>query len=448
MGNLQVTLRQEATNESNSLNTNAQGEAIFQLGSPTQFPSGFTIGNKITASVMYNAFQVYKSYTIDATGGVVLELTLVALPSAPTLRYFTAQDFLDYYDMKIYEDDQQIGVKLQQLVQIGEMIEGGIDDDTGTRFDNNNSVSTEYHNATKNQSVFFLTKGPLISVKGFWSNQADEDSNPIWRNLAYISHDTMDSTTNWSGSSANSEVTLSINRTPSNSNSSLACMYIAKAGANDTTLTISRSNLTSTDFTDKTLNIDLYLDDTDELASSDAVTLRFGSSSGAYYQLKFDRSKLSDGWNPLAFIYNDTATTVTGAPTITACTYFAIILELVTAATTWTAGDARLDNFRYSEQYDLDIETGVRKVKITKEVNWPVQGHNQVKVDYTYGRSSIPLDIKELSILQTGLRMFGAAFMKGKIRGKVDVRHDFTEWFDAFRNRIIMKYNITGVDSV
>ena len=449
MANLQTTLRQEATNESLTENTNANGEVVFNLDN---LPSDFTVGDKITVFTLYKGYQASVSHTITSGGGVTLSLTLAALPSAPSLRYYAPQDFLDYYRMKTYEEDTENGIRMQQLVKIGEMVEGGIDDDTGTKFDDNDgsyyTVTDEFLDAEKNQSVFFLRNLPVRTLKTFYTNKADEDSNPNWDNLRYISLDNCDTATNWSASSDNSEPSVAINLVPNNANEGVGSVYIAKSGSNDTTLTFERTSLSATNFNDRDLKIDLYLDDTDDLASSDAVFIRFGSSSSAYFQKAFDRADLADGWNSLAMNSTDTDLTVTGSPDITACDYFVIILELVSAATTLTSGDARLDDLRYEEQHDITLNADRGRVKINNKSDYPEEGVDQVKATYTYGRSTVPLDIKELAILETGLHLFGASFMRSKIRGTLDARHDFTAWFDSFRNRIIMKYNVTGMSSV
>lgn len=450
LANLKVTLRMESTNESLEENTNASGEAIFNL---TNLPSDWTVGDILTVLVMYRGFEASKEHTTTEGGGVTLELTLIASPAAPSLRYYNPQDFLDYFNMKTYEEDSENGIKMQQLVKMGEMVEGGIDDDTGTKFDDNDdsyySVTDEYHDVSRGQSVFYLEKTPIVTLNSFFVNKSDEDSNPSWDNIAYTLLDACDATTNWTASSANSEVTLAANLVPSNSNSSLGSIYIAKAGTNDTTLTITRNDLTAQDFTNKTLNIDLYVDTAAEFSSSDAVTIRYGSASNAYFQKTFDRADLkSANWKTLSMHYEDSDITVTGSPDITACDYFAIILELVGASTELTSGDARLDNFRFEDAFDLDLKKARGEIKITKQSNYAEEGKNQAKATYTYGRSTVPLDIKELAILETGFRMFGAAFVKGKIMGKIDTRMDFTEGFYAYRSRIITKYNITGVDSI
>jgi len=449
LNNVQVTLRQEATNESLEETSNASGEVVFNLA---DYPSGWTVGDIVTAYIFYKSYTAEVSHTTTSGGGVTLSLTLVASPSAPSLRYYAPQDFLDYFNMLTYNADPENGVKMQQLIKIGEMVEGGIDDDTGTKFDDNDgsyySITEEFHDAERNQAVYNATRLPIQELKGFFVNTSGESSTPNWDNIAYDSIDPCSVTTNWSGTSANSEVTLSINSNPNNANEGTACLYIAKAGTNDTTLTIERTNITARRFEDKTLKIDVYMDDTTEFASSSAVTLKFGSSASAYYQKTFDRTSFSNGWNTVEMDFDDTDVTVTGNPDLTACDYFVIILELVGATTELTAGDARLDDLRFDENYELDVKNARGEISITDSKNYPEKGKNQVKMEYTYGRSTVPLDIKELAIMETGLRMFGASFLRSKIGDRQDAKHDFTEWWNRFRFRVINKYVVTAVDSI
>ncbi len=449
LANTLVTLRQEATNEFISENTNSSGEAVFNLAN---FPLGWSVGDKVTAYVNYTAYEASETHTTTSGGGTTITLTLSALPTAPSIRYYAAQDFLDYFNMLTVEDDAENGVRMQQLVKIGEMVENGIDNDTETKFDDNDgsyySVTDEFHDVEMKQQVYNLEKTPVATLKGFWINQANEGSVPNWKNIAYTSLDNCDTATNWSASSTTSEASVAVNLTPSNANEGLGCVYIAKSGTTDTTLTFQRTGLVSQNFKDKTLKIDLYLDDTDELASSDAVTLRYGSDSSNYYEIKFDRADLNDGWNTLLINWKDTDLTATGSPNIAAFDYFVTILELVAASTEWTSGDARLDDLRFEEQYGLSLDAAEGRATIKDSNNYAEKGNNQVRTTYTYGRSTVPHDIKLLAIIETGVKMFGAAFVKSKISNSSDMSWDSNTWFTDYRKRIISKYRVVGVTSV
>ena len=118
LANVNATLRNEATNESETLTSNSAGEVVWNVGN---LPSGFAIGDKITVFSLYQGFQQSFSFSIPASGdsitvrdnsnisvgtatggGLSGILILVAVPIAPSLRYFTVQEFLDYYNLKEY----------------------------------------------------------------------------------------------------------------------------------------------------------------------------------------------------------------------------------------------------------------------------------------------------------------------------------------------------------
>lgn len=443
MPNIRVTLRNESTNETLSDNTNSSGEVIFNLGNLTE---DWSIGDKVTVFALYSGYEVSQSHTTTSGGGVTLYLTLVSKPSSPSLRYFVAQDFLDYFSLETTDIDSENGVNMQRLVKIGEMVEGGIDNDCGTRFDSANQVTTEYHDIYKKQATIYLDKAPLQSLQGFWINKADEDAVPVWNNLAYTLLDDCSSTSGWTASSDNSEVSLTVNYVPDNANHGLSCLYVAKEGANDTTLTITRGP-TSVDFENKTLKIDVYIDTLTDLASTDSIKIRYGSASNAYFEKAFDLVDLNTGWNTLTMLHTDSDLTATGSPEIGSFDYFAIILELSGAAIELTSGDIRLDYLRIGEEDDLDIKEATSQITITDSDNYPKYGINQVKADYTYGYTTVPLDIKELAILETALRMYGAVFLRNKIGNRGQASMDFTQWFDSYRSKIIGKYNCTGISS-
>lgn len=442
MPNLKVTARLEASNESLVANTNESGEVLFNLAN---LPSGYSVGDIVTLYVLYLSYESSTSYVVESGGGTTLTLTLTAIPSAPTLRYFTPQDFMEYFDVKTYQQDTENGIKMVQLVKIGEVVESGIDDDTGTRFDPNNVIE-DYYDAESKQSIFYLRYTPVISVDGFWVNRHSENSTPLWDNLAYTLHHGCATTTDWTASSTNSEVTLNVNYLPANANGDIGCLFVVKSGTNDTTLTL-KVDLVSSEFTDKTFKIDLYFEDTSVYAETDAVILRFGSDSGNYFEKKFNRSDINNGWNTLTMYYKDSGLTATGSPDITDFDWFTIVLELADATTEIAAGEARIDNLRYEDNTHLSINNSLGRVMIRKSIDYPVKGLDQVKVVHRYGRTEVPGDIKELALLETALRMFGAAFLKSKIKGR-DADMETTSWFDSYRMRIITKYNVTGVDSI
>jgi hypothetical protein len=292
LANVNVTLRVESTNESYTQTTNSSGEAVFNLGNKNQFPSGYKIGDVFSWVVLYSGYEAYGSHTISSgEGGFTKTIVLTATPTAPTLKLFKPQEFLDYFNMKIYEDDQENGVKMQQLVKIGEMVERSIENDADTKFDDNNGnyySATEHIDTDEFQQVYHVKHTPVISVNNLYTTQNDQETTPDY--------------------------------------------------PNNTT-----------------------------------------------------------GWNSL------------------------------------TEGT----------DYVIDLETG--RIQIVNESYFPISRRWGLYVDYKYGRSSVPADIKELAIIETGLRLFGANFIKSKIAKFSDVSVGDLSWFAEYRNRIIGNYRSSEI---
>ena len=118
---IQLVCRNENTNQSKSQNTGSDAKTIFNLGSTADFSKGWNVGDKISVFSLYKAFQQNFSLTIPALGTTITvkdssaatvgsfagglgmssgTLTLAAVPDLPSIRYFTAQEFLDYFQFK------------------------------------------------------------------------------------------------------------------------------------------------------------------------------------------------------------------------------------------------------------------------------------------------------------------------------------------------------------
>ncbi|MAF50794.1 MAG: hypothetical protein CMH64_01760 [Nanoarchaeota archaeon] len=90
--------------------------------------------------------------------------------------------------------------------------------------------------------------------------------------------------------------------------------------------------------------------------------------------------------------------------------------------------------------YNISVHKATGRIKIINSGELPEIGAAQVRITYTFGRSSVPNDIKQLAIIETARRMLGAAFLKGRIKKLDDVViGDITEFMN-FRNRVIKKY--------
>ncbi len=185
LADVNVTLRQNATNESKTLTTNAQGQVIFQLAKTSDFPSGYTLGDTITAFVIYQGYEGSISHTIVAAdgGGWSTTLVLTSLPSAPSLHLFTPQELLDTLNMDLEENDAENGVPIQQMIKMGEGAEKEVEEDCNTKFDDNDGSyysQTDYFDDERYYRVFTPTKRPIQSITSFHYNTAREGSADSW----------------------------------------------------------------------------------------------------------------------------------------------------------------------------------------------------------------------------------------------------------------------------
>ena len=222
LANVNATVSNETTDQSTTKTTNSSGEVIFNLGSTVDFSKGWNIGNKISVVSLYTGFQQSFSFTIPAVGttldikddsnvsvgsfvgGIGMSngtLVLVAVPSLPSIRYYTGQEFLDYFDLKTRDQDAEHGISLLQLAKVGEAIEHDIDSDCRTKFDDNNGAgyattvfsdgeSPEYHDAKRgNQAIFFTRYRPIYSMTTFAVDSVAEGGTPSWTTLTEAAYD-------------------------------------------------------------------------------------------------------------------------------------------------------------------------------------------------------------------------------------------------------------------
>ena len=184
--NVNVTCRIESTNESHSKTTDSEGVANFNFGNTGQFPSGWQIGDIYTIVVLYQGYEAYVSHTIvSGEGGHNETIVLIAVSTAPSLHIITPQEVLDYFNLKIVEDDSENGVSMQQLVKIGVGVEKAVEDETNNIFDDNsgsNYSQTEYHDTDKFEQVYYTNKIPVTSITALYTTQGDSESYPDYTN--------------------------------------------------------------------------------------------------------------------------------------------------------------------------------------------------------------------------------------------------------------------------
>lgn len=214
--NLNATCTNGNTNQSVAKTTASDGKLIFNLGSTQDFSKGWNVGDVISVAVIYTSYEQKFSFTIPAQGSEVAirdnsgiavgtfiggsgmsagTLLLVSAPSLPSLRYFTTQEFLDYLNMVDKNTDSENGIDLTQLSRMGQQVEGGIDSDTNSKFDNNSGdyyspsdmeggESPEYHDTRYSaQSLYFTRFIPIQSVTTFEKDNNGEGQTPDWETL-------------------------------------------------------------------------------------------------------------------------------------------------------------------------------------------------------------------------------------------------------------------------
>ncbi len=187
LSNFRVTLRNEATNEILTVDTQTGGVYAFNLGNLT---SGWTVGDIVTVVVIYQNYEAFISHTSTSGGGVSsLDLTLTAI-SATSLRYHSVQEVMNYTNLTPYETDQENGIKSQQVHSIAVGTEALIDNNTNTKFDNNGEAyydqegTYEYQDARDvKQMDWYLENTPVNSITSLEVNTNDEDTVASWKSL-------------------------------------------------------------------------------------------------------------------------------------------------------------------------------------------------------------------------------------------------------------------------
>ena len=214
-----------------------------------------------------------------------------------------------------------------------------------------------------------------------------------------------------------------------------------KSGTTAAATTYSKTFSTSYNFRNRSVKIDYYINANTDLASTDAVELRFGSDSSNYYSQTWDRSQLcSAAWNTLSFKRDDTGVTVTGNPAAASLNYFAIIPTATTAATTIAAPDQRIDDLRLNDANRINLDKATGRIRITDSDDYPETGKRHARATYTFGRTSIPSDIKMLAILETGMKVLGFNFLSRHIEKFSDADIPDLTAFTSFRDKVINKY--------
>ena len=174
--NVQVTLRNERTNNSSNLITNSDGDVVFDAAN---ISGGVATSDVLTAFCFYTNYEASSQHTVTE-GGTIISLTLSSVPSSGSLKYYTVQQFYESYGYPLNDNNTEL-IRAQEVIRVGVMIEAQIDEELGTKFDSNSSsyyTQTEYIDTNENNDTYHLTTPPIISVSSLRTTQSDENSAP------------------------------------------------------------------------------------------------------------------------------------------------------------------------------------------------------------------------------------------------------------------------------
>ena len=471
--NIQVTCSNESTSQSTTKNTDAtDAKVLFNLGSTVDFSKGWNVGDKVSVFSLYLGFEQHFSFTIPAfgtsisikdnsnvvvgsfTGGMGMSngvLVLVAVSASPSLRYFTTQEWFDYFNMNTKDVDAENGIEVLRLIRIGRAVETLIDSETNSKFDSNSgsyyaptdideNESPEYIDARfPRQNNYYLKFTPVNELINFETSQNIEGTNDItWKELVHNQIDAMEATTGWA---ATTDGSVTLNSTPSQVSEADACLNLVKSGSTVAAVTYSKTFSTQYRFNNRPIKVDYYINAATDLAATDAIALRFGNDSSNYYEQTWDRNQLSSAaWNTLSFKKDDTGVTVTGNPDTAAFDFFAIVVTTTASSTTIASPDQRLDDLRLNDKNLINLDKNTGRIRITDSDNYAEQGKRHARATYNFGRTTIPQDIKMLAIMETGTRLLGFNFMQNQLRDFGDLSMPDMNHFMAVKDKIINKY--------
>lgn len=155
-------------------------------------------------------------------------------------------------------------------------------------------------------------------------------------------------TADWTDST---DMTTSLNSTDFRIDSN--SLNLTKDGTTSVDVSTSKTT-TSIDFNDKNLEVFIFVDDQttlDLFATTDCLTIRFGSDSSNYYQWTKDKADFSVGWNYFSF-NDDNEDSTTGTPDNNNMNYTFIQLTTTAIGDTWIAGKVAMDDWRVASSGD------------------------------------------------------------------------------------------------
>src|SRR3990167_8375736 len=295
LSNIKVTARNERSNVSLSTNTDSTGDYVLDLAN---FTGGYNVSYIVTVFVVYSNFEDNEEHTVtQADGGATINLTLVIIPASDQLRYFTVQEYFDFFHLTAGASQSPA---TKEVVLVGLGVEDELDRVCSTRF-SDGAIETEV--------------------------------------------DDCDATTGWSGSTDAAAIAVSTDDADYKTRS--GALDLGKSGATEAFFTYSKSSLVSRNFTNKVVVCMLNLTALTGLRAVDngsAITIRYGSSSSNYYEKSWYYGDLLASWNVLYFKLDDGDVTTAGTPNPSDMTYFQVRFDTVASTTTITSGVFTMDN--------------------------------------------------------------------------------------------------------
>lgn len=179
--------------------------------------------------------------------------------------------------------------------------------------------------------------------------------------------DDCEATTGWVDSA---DMTVSLNNTTFKENA--GALNLTKDGTGSASASTSKTT-TSRDFTSKEFHMWLYIDDATvlaQLATTDALTIRFGSSSGNYSQWTKDKADLVVGWNYIDVLTISNRDSETGTHDVANSDFTLIQLTATGSGETWASGKIIMDDIRVvsSDDFLKTFVSGFPSIDIVSRV--------------------------------------------------------------------------------
>ena len=182
--------------------------------------------------------------------------------------------------------------------------------------------------------------------------------------------DDCDATTSWTDSA---DMTIALNTTTfKEGTGSLSLAKDGTASAKASTI----KTTTSRDFTSKEFHIWIYVNSQgtlDKFATTDCLTIRFGSDSSNYSQWTKDKSFFSVGWNLVDLLTTTNRDSQTGTHDLANSDFTFIQLTATGSGDTWAADEVLMDDIKLvsSGDYTKTLTSGFPSIdESTKEVTF------------------------------------------------------------------------------